>query len=240
MGTIADKLKTARLPYAAAVIVAGGSASRFGGDKLAAPLGGMPVLARTLLVFEAVEAVREIVLVVRADAGEQMSALCREYGISKLSRIVPGGDTRVRSCLAGVLAASPRAELIAIHDGARPLVTEQVVLDALWTAWRHTASAPAVPVRDTVKTAEEGVVTGTPERSSLYAVQTPQCFQADLIRAALTDAAENAPSVTDDCAAVERLGGRIYLSQGSEENIKITTPQDIRFAELILEERRGA
>ncbi len=237
MGEISRKLKTAWLPYAAAVVVAAGSASRFGADKLMAGLGGMPVLARTLLAFEAVDAVREIVIAARPDRLDEMAALCEKHHITKLSRVVPGGDTRARSCLAGVTAVPPEAELIAIQDGARPLVTADVILDALWTAYRHTAGVPAVPVRDTIKRAQDGVVTETPDRSHLYAVQTPQCFQADLIRAALADAAENAPEVTDDCLAVERIGGRIYLSQGSEENIKITTPLDLKLAELILEGR---
>ena len=239
MGAMGDKLKTARLPYAAAVIVAGGSGSRFGGDKLMACLGGMPVLAHTLRTFEAVRAIREIVLVTRVETMEDVASLCRTYHIGKITNIVSGGDTRAQSSLAGVMAVSPQAELIAIQDGARPLVTEEVILDALWTAHRHTAGVPAIPVHDTIKMAQDGVVTGTPNRSSLFAVQTPQCFQSDLIRAALMDAVQNAPEVTDDCLAIERLGGKIYLSRGSEENLKITTRQDLKIAELILAERSG-
>ncbi len=240
MGTVSEKLKESRLPYAAAVIVAGGSGTRFGGDKLMADLEGLPVLARTMLVFERAEAVRAIVVAARADMTDAVAALGQEYGVRKLTAVVPGGETRARSCLAGVLAVPPEAELIAIHDGARPLVTERIITDALWTAYRHTAALPAVPVRDTVKVADKGMVAGTPDRSHLFAAQTPQCFQADLIRAALLDAAENAPEVTDDCLAVERIGGRIALSEGSEENIKITTPLDLRLAALILERREQA
>ena len=237
MGAIADKMRSARLPFAAAVIVAGGSGTRFGGDKLAEDLGGMPVLARTLLVFERAEVVKSIVVAARRESVDAVRDLCRQYGISKCTAVVPGGETRAQSCLAGVMAVPPEAELIAIHDGARPLVTEKIVTDALWAAYRHTAAVPAVPVRDTVKVADKGMVTGTPDRAHLYAAQTPQCFQADLIRAALLDAAENAPDVTDDCAAVERIGGRIALSEGSEENIKITTPLDLRLARIIWQER---
>ena len=237
MGALAEKIKRERLPYAAAVIVAGGSGTRFGGDKLMADLGGMPVLARTMLAFERAEPVRALVVAARRELTETVWALGRQYGITKLTAVVPGGDTRTRSCLAGVLAVPAEAELIAVHDGARPLVTEKVIRDALWTAFRHTAALPAVPVRDTVKIVEKGMVSGTPDRSHLAAAQTPQCFQADLIRAALLDAAENAPDITDDCLAVERIGGRIALSEGSEENIKITTPWDLRLAELILEGR---
>ena len=232
-------LKRERLPYAAAVIVAGGSARRFGSDKLMEDLGGMPVLIRSALAFERCEAIKSIVVAARADRVDEVRALCARCGVTKLTAVVPGGDTRAKSCLAGVMAAPPEAELIAIHDGARPLVTEDVILDALWTAYRHTAALPAVPVRDTIKEAEDGVVTATPDRSRLWAAQTPQCFQADLIRAALQDAAANAPEVTDDCLAVERIGGRIYLSKGSEENIKITTPLDLKLARALLAERSG-
>ncbi len=237
MGAISKKMKELRLPYAAAVIVAGGSGTRFGGDKLMADLGGMPVLARTLLAFEQTQAVRAVVVAARRDMTDAVGDLCRRYGVTKLTAVVPGGDTRARSCLAGVLAVPPEAKLVAIHDGARPLVTEKVITDALWTAYRHTAALPAVPVRDTVKVADKGMVAGTPDRSRLFAAQTPQCFQADLIRSALLDAAENAPEVTDDCAAVERIGGKITLSEGSEDNIKITTPLDLKLVELILAER---
>ena len=237
MGAVSDKMKRERLPYAAAVIVAGGSGSRFGGDKMMADLGGMPVLVRSMLAFERSAAVRAIVVSARADMTEQVKDLGRKYAVSKLTAVVPGGDTRAKSCLAGVLAVPPEAELIAIHDGARPLVPEAVITDALWTAYRHTAALPAVPVRDTVKVAAAGVVTDTPDRAGLFAAQTPQCFQADLIRSALLDAAENAPDVTDDCLAVERIGGKITLSRGSEENIKITTPLDLRLAQIILAER---
>ena len=238
MTKASEKMKTARLPYAAAVIVAGGSGTRFGGDKLMADLDGAPVLARTLLAFEQTRAVRAIVVAARPGNEEDISSLARRYGIEKLRAVVAGGQTRTMSCLAGVLAAPPEAELIAIHDGARPLVTEEVILNGLWTAYRHTAALPAIPVRDTIKIAEDGMVTATPDRASLFSAQTPQCFQADLIRGALLDAAKNAPDITDDCAAVERVGGKITLSPGSEENIKITTPLDLRIAELILRGRR--
>lgn len=237
MGVFSDRIRAARCPEAAAVIVAGGSGTRFGGDKLMAELGGMPVLARTLLAFEAASLVTEIVLVTREDAMTDMRELCRRYGVTKLRLTVPGGETRLLSAYAGVMAASPEAGIIAVHDGARPLVTDKLISDAVWAAYRHGAAAPAVPVRDTIKRAEDGVVTGTPERKSLFAVQTPQCFEAAVIRAALMDAVKNAPDVTDDCMAVERLGGQIFLTEGSEENIKLTTPLDLALAELILKRR---
>lgn len=234
---LSKKIKKARCPYAAAVIVAGGSGTRFGADKLTADLRGLPVVARSLLAFESAALVREIVLVARGDSLENMRALAKRYHITKLAAVVPGGDTRARSSCAGVMAVSPQAELIAIHDGARPLVTDRIIENALWDAYRHGAAVPAIAVRDTIKRAENHVVRETPDRNTLFAVQTPQCFQADLIRAALLAAEKNAPEITDDCAAVERAGGQIWLSEGSEENIKITTPLDLELAKRILDRR---
>lgn len=237
MGVLSTMLKSMRCPYVSAVIVAGGSGTRFGGDKLMAQLGGMPVLARTLLAFERSPMISEIVVVARLDALNDVGQLCVEHHITKASLVVPGGESRVLSCYAGVMSVSDKAGVIAIHDGARPLVTERIIEDAVWGAYRHMAAVPAVPVRDTVKRAEEGIVTHTPARKGLYAVQTPQCFQSYLIRSALTDAVKNAPDITDDCGAVERIGGKIFLTEGSEENIKITTPLDISLAEAILQRR---
>lgn len=231
--------KDTELPYASAVIVAAGSANRFGSDKLMANLAGKPVILRTLQAFQGVQAVQEIVLVVREDMLDRMAELCTKGGITKLSAMATGGRTRAQSCLKGVMCVSPQAELIAIHDGARPMVTDEIILDALWTAYRHTAAAPAVAVHDTVKIARDGMVVATPDRSTLFSVQTPQCFQADLIRAALENAVENNLAVTDDCRAVECIGGHVALSAGSEENMKITTPLDLRLAELIWKERTG-
>jgi 2-C-methyl-D-erythritol 4-phosphate cytidylyltransferase len=184
--------------------------------------------------------ISQIVVVARQDSLNQVGQLCVDYHITKAALVVPGGATRVLSCYAGVMAVPEKTGIIAIHDGARPLVTEKIIEDAVWGAYRHTAAAPAMPVRDTVKRAEEGMVTETPDRTGLYAVQTPQCFQVEVIRAALEDAVKNAPEITDDCQAVERMGGTIFLTEGSEENIKITTPLDISLGEVILQKRQEA
>lgn len=239
MSKLAKRIRRTRCPFVSAVIVAAGSGTRFGGDKLAAELAGVPVLARTLCAFQDAALIDEIVLVVRSDALESAGELCRRYHIAKASVLVPGGETRALSCYAGVMAASDEAELIAVHDGARPLVTEEIIQRTVWEAHRCGAAVPAVPVRDTIKTAEDGVVTGTPDRAKLFAVQTPQCFQKDILRGALADAVKNAPGITDDCLAVERMGGRVRLTEGSEENIKITTPLDLALAEIILQRRRN-
>lgn len=232
-----DSLKNLRLPHCAAVIVAGGSSSRFGADKLFAEIGGKPVLGMSLEAFATAACVQEIVLVVRESILDRAARLARVYGGGKVRLVVPGGETRVLSSYAGVMSVSKRAKLIAIHDGARPLITERVISDAVWGAYRHLAAAPAIAVRDTIKIAYDGVVAETPDRSALFAVQTPQVFQADVIRAALVNAAQKQLAVTDDCAAAEAIGTPITLTPGSEENIKITTPLDIAVAEQIVKGR---
>ena len=239
MSILSERLRTARCPTASAVIVAAGSGTRFGGDKLMAELGGIPVLLHSLLAFERSALITEVVLVTRSGAEEELSALCAPYELTKLTKIVPGGETRADSCFAGVMSVSDKAGIIAIHDGARPLVTETLIDAAVWDAYRHGAAIPAIPVRDTVKLASENVVESTPARERLFAVQTPQCFQRDVIRGALMEAVKQGWTITDDSMAVERIGGQIWLTEGSEENIKITTPLDLATAELILRRRQG-
>lgn len=237
MSKLSSVLKNTRRPYVSAIIVAGGSGTRFGADKLMAELAGEPVLVHTLRAFHRSPMIDEIVLVTREDAMTNMARLCKANELSKVSLVVAGGATRALSSYAGVMSVTDKAGIIAIHDGARPLVSERIIEDAVWQAYRHGAAVPAIPVKDTIKKAEHGVVTETPDRNGLFAVQTPQCFQADLIRTALTEAIRNAPQVTDDCLAVERIGGVIHLTEGSEENIKITMPLDLALAEVILKER---
>lgn len=226
--------------FCTAVIVAAGSSARMGFDKLMAPLCGAPVLVHTLRAFEKCERVDEIIVVTQSEKIVDIAALCKDHGISKATKILVGGETRVHSSLAGTSEADKRAKVIAIHDGARPLVTPEIISAAVHEAVLHRAAAPAIPVRDTIKSAENGVVTATPDRASLFAVQTPQIFDADLIKAALTDAVQKGLAVTDDCAAAEAMGVKIRLTSGSDENIKITTPVDLLTAEGILRKRGGA
>lgn len=230
--------KKARFPYCAAVVAAAGSSTRMEGqDKLFAELNGIPVLAHTLLALEACPLIREIVVVTRSEQIARVGQLCRDLAITKAAKVVIGGETRTHSVLNGVLACGGEAELIAIHDGARPLVTRPVLEAAIRKGKETGAAAPAVPLKDTVKQAQGGVVTGTPDRSALFAVQTPQVFEASLIKAALIKAAEERAVLTDDCSAVERMGMKVCLTEGSYENIKITTPVDLLLGEAILKGR---
>ena len=168
---------------------------------------------------------------------EALDDLCREYGLDKVTKVVVGGAERIHTVRAGLREVDPEAELIAIHDGARPLVPQQVLEQTVEKAAQTGAAAPAVPVTDTIKRGEKGLTVETVDRSSLWAVQTPQIFEAGLIRAAIEKAVEDQGELTDDCAAVERLGMKVSLTQGSRENIKITTPFDLLVGEAILDAR---
>lgn len=235
------KEKGERRPWCAAVVPAAGCAARMEGqDKILSPLGDWPVLMHTLKALEGSSLIDEIVVVTRPDLIVTVGQLCRDYALSKVTKVIVGGDTRTRSVLAGILEVSERAALIAIHDGARPLVPPEVIDEAVLRAAECSAAAPAVPVKDTVKRAAGGFVEATLERDSLFAVQTPQVFDADLILGALKKAEEDGVMLTDDCAAVERIGMTVALTKGSYENIKITTPTDLLVAEAILQGREMA
>lgn len=232
------RAREARRPRCAALVAAAGSASRMGGvDKQLTDLDGVPVLVRTLLALENARRVDTIVVAAREDQLVEISRLCREYGITKCAKVVRGGENRVHSVLLAALEAGD-AELLAVQDGARPLTTPQLIDEVIALAERCGAAAPAVPVKDTVKQVRsDGAVERTLDRSALRAVQTPQVFQADLLKAALQSALESGAAVTDDCGAVERLGKTVYLTEGDETNLKITTPADLILAEALLRAR---
>ncbi|MCI8915393.1 MAG: 2-C-methyl-D-erythritol 4-phosphate cytidylyltransferase [Oscillospiraceae bacterium] len=223
-------------PSCSAVVVAAGSSTRMGFDKVLADLDGTPVIVRCLQSFQQAPSVAEVVVVTRTQLVPEVARLCQDYGLSKVSKVIRGGDSRTQSARMGTLECSPKAKLIAIHDGARPFVTVQLIEDAVAQAAASGAAAPAVPVKDTIKTARDGLVEATLDRETLFAVQTPQVFDGDLIRAALQKALDDGAALTDDCAAVERLGMRVSLTPGDERNIKLTTPADLLVGQLLAEE----
>ena len=239
MFSLFKKIREADRPYCTALVAAAGSSSRMGGvDKLLAPLDGVPVLVRTLTALEMAQRVDEIIVAVREESLVEISQLCHTYGISKCAKIVRGGESRAHSVLLAALEASPQTQLLAVQDGARPLVTPACIDAVIAAAAKCGAAAPAVAVKDTIKIVDqENTVAQTLDRSLLRAVQTPQVFQADLLKAALQSALENHLAVTDDCSAVEALGKVVYLLEGEEENLKITTPLDLVVAEAILQMR---
>lgn len=221
-----------------AVIVAAGSARRMEGiDKVLAKLGELPVLVHTLYAFQDCPAINEVVVVTREDLLMEVGHLCKEYNLDKVKKIIVGGAERINSVRAGLNEISPEADLVAIHDGARPLVTQKILTETVARAAATGAAAPAIPVIDTIKRSEDGFTVETVDRSSLRAMQTPQIFEAGLIRTALEKALEDGENLTDDCAAVERLGMKVALTEGSRENIKITTPFDLMLGESILKTR---
>ncbi len=225
-------------PVCSAVVAAAGSSRRMGGgNKLLLPLDGIPVLVRTLRALEEATLVREIVVASREEDLLVIGDLCKTYGISKPVKIVCGGETRAASVLAATMECREDAAFIAVHDGARPLATPELIDNVIRLAFRTNAAAPAVAVKDTIKVVEENKVVTTPDRDTLRCIQTPQVFDAALLRAALQAAVAGEIPITDDCSAVERLGKEIYLTEGSYENIKITTPEDMALATAILERR---
>ena len=228
---LGKRRKKTDLPAVCAVIVAAGSSRRMGGEnKLLLEIDGVPVLARTLSAFQKCAAIRDIVLVCREQDIMPYTELAKAFSIDKLCTVTRGGETRTESVLAGITAAPENAVLVAVHDGARPLVSEAVITEAVTTG----AAAPVVPVKDSIKRIKDGNIAADVARDTLAAVQTPQVFRKDLLRRALTSAAERGYSFTDDCAAVESLGTIVKATHGSYQNIKITTPEDILVAEALL------
>ena len=222
-----------------AVVLAGGSSKRMDGvDKLAVMLEERTVLAWSLRAFQACDFIQEIILVTH-EGGEKNAFLSCD-GCDKVARVVHGGANRTASAYQGVMAADPNANIILIHDGARPLVSEAVIRAAAEGAERYGAALPAVPVTDTIKVSDHGFVASTPARETLFAAQTPQGFRAELIKAALTDAVEKGLELTDDCAAVERLGMRVRLVEGDAQNRKITVQSDLAIASALLKQRLEA
>lgn len=229
--------KILKLKYCGAVIVAAGSASRMGGiDKVMAPIKGEPMICHTVRTFQNCDAVKEIVIVTREDLIAPITNLCRDF--PKVKAVVVGGKSRQESVSMGLNALSNKVKLAAIHDGARPLVSWQLIDLVVRMAHNYGAAAPAVSVKDTIKVVEGGLAKETPNRSTLKAVQTPQVFDFDLIRGALKKAKLDGAELTDDCSAIERMNMTVRIVDGEETNIKVTTPMDLKLAELLMEERK--
>ena len=229
------KVLNLKLKYCGAVIVAAGSASRMGGiDKIMAPLGGEPVIVRTVRQFQDCDAIREIVIVTRPDLILPVMDLC--HGFDKVKAVVVGGETRDASVIMGMNTLSAKCRLVAVQDGARPFAGWQLIDRVVRAANSYGAAAPAIPVKDTIKVVQGGIVKQTPDRATLQAVQTPQVFDMQLLRGALKKAKKDELVLTDDCSAVEHMGMSVKIVEGDEKNIKITTRFDMKIAELILEE----
>lgn len=220
---------------ASALIPAAGSGERFGRsyNKVFAEVAGRPVLAHTLAVFEVCDAIDQIVLVVGKNDIEAAGDIVHRFRLSKVTDIVEGGALRQDSVRAGLERAI--GDIIAIHDGARPMVSTEIIEESIRVAADKGACVAAVPVIDTIKSVSaNGTVSGTIDRDSLYAIQTPQTFKSQIIREAYARAYADGVYATDDAALVERIGGEIAIVPGSYDNIKITTPSDIDLAMMKL------
>ncbi len=229
-------------PFLSAVVVAAGSSARMGGeDKQFLSIAGVPVLGRTLLAFERCETVSEIVVVTRPSSAEKVGELCRELSITKLSAVVDGGNTRAESVRNGVAAVSENCSFVAIHDGARPLVRPEDITRCANDAFQCGGAVLAVPATDTIKYGKKnGFVEYTPAREKLFAVQTPQIFDVEIYRSAMERAFRELSDWTDDSRIFENDARKVFLTPGSRDNIKITSPEDIAVAEALLKLREKA
>lgn len=217
-----------------ALIVAAGGSRRMGFDKLLATLGGMPVLLRTLLAFENCEAVDEIVVV----AGGELAGRVEDWKaeIPKLKCVVAGGAERHLSVWNGLGAVSPSAEIVAVHDGGRPLITSEQIAKCVRSARELDAVACARPVTETLKrAAADGCIVESIDRTNAWVMETPQVFKRDLLVRAYEKVLRENLLVTDEVSAVQALGGRVYVIENTSPNIKITFPADLALAENLLD-----
>ena len=222
---------------ASAIIAAAGSSRRMEGrDKLWTPLAGRIILARTIDVFETSPIIDNIVLVLNSERLDDATKLCQQEGWSKITSIVEGGIRRqdsVRSGLDSLVKLAPTTRWVMIHDGARPLVTPDILEAGLKAAQKCHAAIAAVPVKDTIKQVQQGWISSTLDRSQLWAIQTPQVFSFPLIHRAYHSTLLQ-QEFTDDAALLECLGERVVIFNGSYRNIKITTQEDLLIAEALI------
>lgn len=223
-------------PFTIAVVPAAGDSSRMGGiSKILAPVNGLPLIGHTLRALEACRAVDEIIVAAREDNIGLIADLCREIGITKISRVLRGGDTRPLSVMISLMEA--KADIIAIHDGARPCLTPSLCEAVIRKAIKTGAAVPALPLADSAKRVADGKISHSLDRTALFTVQTPQCFEAGLIKGALAKALQAGLPLTDDSAAVEALPYPVHTVPGETGNIKVTTADDLLIASALL---RGA
>lgn len=223
-----------------ALIPAAGMGKRMGAsiNKQYLQLAGMPIVARTVAAFEQSPLIDAIYLVIPADE----IPYCRKhivesYGFRKIAAIVPGGRERQDSVLNGLNAMQDHIstdDVVLIHDGVRPLITEDILRESITTARLHDGAVVAVPVKDTIKTVQDGIICDTPRRERLWQAQTPQSFRFGIIYTAHQCAKTDGFSATDDASLIERNGGKVHIIRGDYRNIKITTPEDLVLAGAFL------
>ena len=218
-----------------AVIVCAGNSTRMGGvNKILLPLGERKVIGVTMQAFQKCDSITEIIIVAREDDIPAIQEEAKAAGISKLSACTTGGATRQESVINGIRKISKEAELIAVHDGARPLVKPEHIEKVIKDASVFGGATLGVPVKDTIKTVDGGLIVDTPPRSSLYITQTPQIFKRNLYFEGIDFALEHSLDFTDDCQLVEAIGGKVAMTVGDYTNIKITTPEDLILADRLI------
>lgn len=221
--------------FVSAVIVSAGNSTRMGGvNKQFLEIGGMPVIARTVSSFNKSPFIDEIIIVTRDRDIAEVENFVKPF--EKVKAVVTGGSTRQRSVFNGIEACSDNSDFLAIHDGARPLVSAAVIENTILSAFETNASAAGVRVKDTVKIVDDnGDIISTPDRDTLRLVQTPQVFSKELYLSAM-ESVEGSESFTDDCKLIEAYGKKVKIVDGDYKNIKITTPEDVLSAEIFLKE----
>lgn len=219
-----------------AIILAGGNSSRMNGiNKQLAPLGGIPVVIRSAMAFQRSDLVSEIILAVPAGERQFYADLCSRHFITKLKTTVDGGATRFLSVKNALEQVSDSCPYVAVHDGARPLITTRDIDRVLNEATEYGAAIAAAPVTDTIKLCREGVVAATPDRSTLYSAQTPQAFKLELYLSCMDRLGSKAERLTDDSALLELCKVPVRIVPVTACNIKITRPQDLAIAEAVLQ-----
>lgn len=223
-----------------AVIVSAGNSTRMGGiNKQFLELDGVPVIVNTITMFQRCNMIDEIIIVTRESEIDAVAKLVEKYDFYKVNNIVAGGETRQLSVYEGVTSTSNIADLVVIHDGARPLVTVKVIEETIKAAAEFGAAATGVKVKDTVKVVDDNDnIIDTPDRTYMRFIQTPQVFDKKLYLDAV-NTVENSKDFTDDCKLLEAYGKTVKFVDGDYENIKITTPEDVELAESYLKRRRG-
>ncbi|MEA4987501.1 MAG: 2-C-methyl-D-erythritol 4-phosphate cytidylyltransferase [Anaerovorax sp.] len=222
----------------AVIIAAAGSGTRMGSgiSKQFREISGLPVLVRAVGAFSEHPFIDEIYIVTKEEHREfVLSNIVKKYGLQKVKAVIVGGEQRQDSVYNGINALSQNVDFILVHDGARPFVSSDVITQTIEALLEHKAVAAAVPVKDTIKTCEEGIFTGTPNRDLLFGVQTPQGFHFSVLKNALEKAELDRFYGTDDAVLVERIGQKVYLVEGDYNNIKITTEEDLIFGQAIAE-----
>lgn len=222
----------------AAIIVAAGRSERMGKqvDKAFVALGARPVVAHAIRSFELCQDIDTIVLVVRKNRLDAARGMCQMFGFAKVHHILAGGTRRQDSVMAGLEALDGDATIVAVHDGARPCVTPEVISETIRVARRSGTAVAATKVNDTIKYVERGLtVTRTIDRSKLWAVQTPQTFKVSVLNDAFAAVTKKRAVVTDEASAVELAGGKVRLVESPATNIKITTVADLSIAAALLD-----